>query len=267
MANKIGLVANFQGSKKYPFEKIERDVRAQLENCVSVGWRPEDVLLVTNFQYEYMGVKAINADLNSRCLTGSKMFGIKYLIDSGIVKDDDIVWMHDLDVWQIYPVEFPEFPDIGISEYSTSKMNGGSVFYKTSGIDIINEVVDEIKANSDNKEEPSINKVFKLDKNKERVKVVDNTFNVGCSGFKVRYEKASKPIKAVHFHPTNRIAFDTHCRDRDRVGQIAVNTRLHSIFLKYYMDVIKNYQYPEDERGYPGDWHPPYPIKESHFDK
>jgi len=251
------IVINFQGHRKYPFDKMETEMKAQIENSLAVGWSPEDMIVITNFQYEFMGVKAINVDLNNFCLTGSKMFGTKILFDKGMVEGP--IWVHDLDVWQTAPFECPEFEDLGICTYSNPKFNGGSLFYKPEAKDIVDAVVDSLTVNQEGREEPTINNILKSDKFKKRVTVLNNTYNVGCSGYQPRYERSEKPIKAVHFHPTNRIAWDTMTRQRNYLtmgdAPAPVNKRLHKIFMKYFGDKIKTFTY-EGERGYDGNYEP-----------
>ena len=64
--------------------------------------------------------------------------------------------------------------------------------------------------------------------------MVNNTFNVGCSGFVKRYNRSIKPIHVCHFHPYNRIAWETHTLDRNGIGEIPVSIRLERLIRKYY---------------------------------
>ena len=40
-------------------EEHKMAVKIQIDNSLSLGWKREDILLVTNFPYEHNGVKAI----------------------------------------------------------------------------------------------------------------------------------------------------------------------------------------------------------------
>lgn len=248
------IVANFQGiSKKssrdlgqgrirkpYTFQNLEIEIKAQIDNSIAVGWSLEDIMLVTNFGYEYKGVKATIIQMNDFCMTGSKTFAILELFKRKLV--DGPVWLHDLDVWQNEWFDLPEFTDVGICTYSTPKFNGGSAFYRPSAQDMIQEVVDTIVNKGEKVEEPTINRVYKQDKYKGRVTVCDQTYNLGCSGFVVRYERAMKPIRCCHFHPNNRIAVDTHLYDRNMLGDdhIPVNARLRKLLFSYF-PILKTY--------------------------
>ena len=145
-------------------------------------------------------------------------------------------------------MEEPKFKDVGIATYSRPKFNGGCVFYRKAAIDMIDAVVEDISANKEAKEEPTINKLWRTGEYKDRVTVVDQTYNVGCSGYKVRYDKSKKPLRGLHFHPTNRIAWDTHARNRNGISKDAtISDRLRDLFKKYYDDRISKYVYEDKE--------------------
>lgn len=255
---KLVLTANFQGHKKYPFGKIETELRAQIHNSLDIGWSPDDILLVTNFAYEFMNVRSHVIEMNTTCLTGSKTFVAQQLYATGVLKED--AWFHDLDLWQVTEFQVPEFKEVGISTYSRPKYNGGSLFYKVGALDIITTIWNTIIKNAERKEEPTINKVLKSDEYKDRVTVLNNRFNVGCSGFAERFNRSEKPVIGCHFHPTNRIAWDTHCRDRNRLGAVPVTERLYKLFIEHFGYIIKDFKYDESERGYPGNYKPPLKL-------
>ncbi|GAJ24194.1 unnamed protein product, partial [marine sediment metagenome] len=107
-------------------------------------------------------------------------------------------------------------------------------FWKPLSEDIIEEVVKQLTQNSEVSEEPTLNIVFKSDKYKDRISILDHTFNVGCSGFQPRFERSIKPIHVNHFHPSNSIAWEIHALDREGIGAIAITVRLERLLRKYY---------------------------------
>lgn len=223
-------------------EEILTLLKAQIHNSLDLGWDKKDILVVSNFDFEYMNVKSFNIELNKTCLTGTKLFGLEYIFDMGY-DQNETVWSHDLDAWQNYWFDEPFIKDVGATYYSKPKFNGGSIFWKNTSKDILNEAIKIILSNSEAKEEPTLNDLFK-NKYKDRVEVIDNTFNVGCSGFVERYLRSSKPIKVAHFHPYNRIAWETHRLDRNGIGVKTVDARLESIIREYYPDL--NYSLTEE---------------------
>ena len=228
------MVANLTRGRYKP-KAIHLLLKAQIENSLALGWSSENVILITNFEFEFMGVKASKVELNDSCFTGSKMFGMKYLYDNDMVRD--VVWAHDLDAWQNVPFYCPDFKDVGLACYSTSKYNGGSMFWKNSGKDIALRIVSEIESNSENKEEPTLNRIVKSKEFKNRITTLNNTFNVGCSGYVKRWNRSTKPIRVCHFHPYNRIAWETHALDRNGLDTKGISNRLENLLRKYYPDL------------------------------
>lgn len=226
------MVANLSRHNRYKRENIEMLLKAQLANSLELGWDPNDIILLSNFDYEFMGVKSIKVDLNKDCLTGSKIFGMKYLFDNDLV--NDIIWAHDLDAWQNVEFDAPEFKDVGITCYSTPKFNGGSIFWRKSSRDIVEKVVSTIVEKKERKEEPTINKILKSKEYEKRVTVINRSFNVGCSGYAKRWEDSIKPLRVCHFHPYNHIAWETHALDRNGLDTKGISDRLEKLLRRYY---------------------------------
>jgi len=228
------IVANRNdNSNRYKKEKVELLLNAQIDNSIELGWDKKDIILISNFDYDFLGVKAIKTNLNEFCWTGSKMFALKWYFENYNV--DDVIWAHDLDCWQniwFYPPKFKR--DIGAVQYSNPKYNGGSIFWKPAAKDIINKIIFLLSNDNAVKEEPLLNKVFKSKEYKKRIDVLNNTYNVGCSGYLPRFEKSIKPIHVCHFHPYNGIAWEIHALDRAGTGDISVTLRLERLLRKYY---------------------------------
>lgn len=226
------MIANFTKGR-YKIKNIRNLLNAQIENSLNLGWEINDIILLSNFEHEYLGVKASLLQLDHKCLTGSKMFGLKYLFENNLI-EDDVIWAHDLDAWQNVPFSCPDFKDVGIACYSNSKFNGGSVFWRKSSKDIINVIVEEITSNSESREEPTLNKILKSKTYEERITTLNNTFNVGCSGYAKRWERSLKPIRVCHFHPYNGTAWETHALDRNGLNVKGISDRLEILLRKYY---------------------------------
>jgi len=229
------LVANLQKSSKsrYNPQRFEILLKAQIENMLELGWKKKNIILLSNFDFEFMGVKATKMKFNTFCLSGSKMWATKWLFDNDMV--DDTIWASDTDCWQNIWFDCPKFDqDIGVATYSNPKINGGNIFWKPSSGDIVNEVVRQLETNKAAKEEPLLNKILYSDTYHERVSFLDSTFNVGCSGFNVRFTRSLKPIRVCHFNPPNSVAWEIHALDREGIGQIPVTVRLERLLRRYY---------------------------------
>ena len=242
------MVANYiQKQSRMQFNELIRMIEAQLYNSFQLGWKPKDIILITNFPFELHGVTSIHVPLNENCLTGSKVFGMRELFARDLV--NDIVWSHDLDAWQNVPFDPPDFKDIGLSEYSRPKYNGGSIFYKKTAKDIVETICKEIEKNKENREEPTINRLLRSDAFKDRVTTLDHSFNVGCSGFVPRYQKSIKPIRVCHFHPLNRIAWETHTLDRNGIDEIPVTKRLERAIRRFWPTLATSLQRDGKEKA------------------
>lgn len=239
-------------------------LKAQIDNSLNLKWKSEDIWVVTNIvDFEYRDVKVFNFPLPDCQATGSKTFAIKEILDRDLT--DDVLWVHDLDAWQNAPFECPYFADIGITGYNPNKFNGGSVFYRNTKntkelVNLMVEKLIEARKNPEDKgrEEPVLNSILVPSKNKAaqgKVTMLDQTYNLGCSSFVERYNRAEKPIKVCHFHPGNRLAWDTFVRDRNRLNIKVINNKLVDLFLDYFSSKIKSFRY-QGERGYDGDWRP-----------
>jgi len=226
------MVANLSKNKRYTLANLEILIKAQIENSLELGWDSKDIILLANFDYEFMGVKSLKVELNKQCLTGSKMFGIKYLFDNDMI--NDAIWAHDLDSWQNIKFDCPKIKDVGITCYSNSKFNGGSIFWGQKSRDIVNKIIKVIVENKEDKEEPTLNKVLKSKEYKDRVEIINRTYNVGCSGYVVRWNDSIKPLRVCHFHPYNFIAWETHALDRNGLDTKGITNRLETLLRRYY---------------------------------
>lgn len=225
------MVANISNQKRYSLEALTPILQAQIHNSLLLGWSPSDIVIAANFDFEFQGVKTIKIKLNKHCLTGSKMFAVKWLLFHDFA---DVVFAHDLDAWQNSEIESPpDFKDVGIACYSNDKFNGGVVFWRKSAIDIVDAVVDTLNKGEE-KEEPTLNRLLKSDLYAQRVTVLNSTYNVGCSGFVPRHTRAEKPIKMVHLNPYNRIAWETHRLDRNGIGLISLSVHLEIILREHF---------------------------------
>src|SRR3990172_1124653 len=88
----------------------EELTKIQIDNSLELGWKVEDIVLVTDFEWEYRGVKALVLKGNFDALDGnrsSKIPVINRLFDMGKVRDGDTYWFHDHDAFQLEPMEQP----------------------------------------------------------------------------------------------------------------------------------------------------------------
>lgn len=232
-------------SKHYKVDKLLQDLHAQIENSLELGWDPKDILVFSNIAHEHMGIQTIIVPLNETCLTGSKCFAMQWALR---FVDFDVLWAHDLDAWQCCSFDPPEFKDIGLAEYSRPKYNGGSVFIRPSAGDIIDTICSTLVENDEAREEPTLDRLLR-GPFEARTTTLNNTWNVGCSGFVPRIERAEKPLCVAHFHPAGKHSWNTFVRNKHHVPKdCLVPRRLRDLFLRHYRDRIEKNTY-EDGLG------------------
>jgi hypothetical protein len=221
------LTANVTKRSRYKLDKLKVLLDAQILNSLGVGWKPEDIILATNFDYEFCGVKSHKIEFNPLCPTASKMYGVRYAL-----KECDVLWAHDLDAWQNVWFECPDIKDVGAATYDNRKFNGGSLFWRKSATDLVDEVIGTLESEKATYEENVLNRVLK--KHTTRVTKLNFTYNVGCSNYRGRWGNSDKPIKVAHFHPYNRIAWETHALDRCQLGVKGISDRLERVLRNHY---------------------------------
>ena len=111
--------------------------KIQIDNSLGLGWAREDILLVTNFPYEYNGVKALVIGGEHYCVhhwPATKIYVIVNLFDAGLI-EDDLYWYHDFDCFQLAPLTEPIIPDadFGLARYGRMPtLCSASFFFKKS---------------------------------------------------------------------------------------------------------------------------------------
>ena len=228
----------------------EKLTKLQIDNSLELGWQVDDILLVTNFFYEYNGVKAHVIDsYYGYCpfiKTASKVITLEYLLDVNFI-GPGIYWCHDLDAFQLEPITEMELGldgfDLGLCDYGRKEnWQMGSFFFKQAAMDIFKENVSRIK--------PGINKAGKviqdenimLDMTREnfkginsRIKRMNITYDFGMRRVKLCYNKAIKPLKVLHFHPNSKLlnTLAIAMYGKNEINKPLMNERLINLFKKY----------------------------------
>ncbi len=226
------MVARFQpGQQNCLLTKLETYIKAQVENSLEVGWSPKDIIVLTNFDFEFMGVKARRMSFIYPSLFCSKIFAVYDLFKNDYVNEE--LWVHDLDAWQNSWFDCPRFRDVGICKYLRSTFNGGSVFYKPGAKDIVallSLLLRKIKGS----EEPIMSRVLEMAAYKHRVTILNPTYNLGCCNFINRYIKSNQPIRVCHFHPEVPKGAQMHLFGQNRLHTKTVDERLERLIQRYF---------------------------------
>ena len=190
--------------------------KVQIDNSLKMGWKREDIILVTNFPYEYNGVKAMVVGDENYCQhsagTPSK---INVILDIWDKLEDDLYWFHDFDAFQLEDVKIDLDEDkIAITDYgviSVSKnydrWSTGSIFFRKGSKDVfewIKEAVYKYEVN----EEVALLALTRHNKHKIRDRIVklNITYNFATRRRNIveQYKITDLPIKVIHFHPFDK---------------------------------------------------------------
>lgn len=156
-------------SPKKEFDEETRvTVKIQIDNSLDLGWKREDIMLFTNFDYEYNGVRAESvSDKNFTPFfpPATKITTIVELFKRDVFGDKEIYWFHDFDVFQNYTCTQEEMAaqlngaDIGLCDKGRMpRWATGSVFFKAGAKDIfafLKKVLIKYRIN----EEPALNAI------------------------------------------------------------------------------------------------------------
>ena len=262
MKNIFVWIINKNGGYKFKYidnqERIYNYLRLQIHNSIEMGWKKEDIIPITNFEFDHMGVKA-NVFADKICDWSSfanRMVVVNHFIKEGLIEED--FWIHDLDAYQLLPFVFPkECKDVGFCRHAVgrNKPQGASAFYRKTAFDIIEAKATLIKLFKPKQEEsffPVIyNKKLGQEKaNKYRAKygdIVDHfgkyenrfcfldfTYNL-CQQrmFDRKYPLAEKPIKVVHFKLEDKSTLNCFYKGLNKFSVRIVDERLANLFFKY----------------------------------
>lgn len=212
--------------KALPTE-TEKIAKVQIDNSINFGWDRKDIILVTNFDYEYNGVTSFVVPDNLYCnfyKQGSKINALSYLFENNFpIEKNETLWFHDLDAFQSDALDLNiEKADMALSDYNNlERWNTGSIFFKKSARDIFTswrDIMNEFKIGDEQallmlvygSSKEKMQK-YKLPYDPNRVPVVKNindrikriniTYNFASFELEDNYRRAIKPLKVVHFHP------------------------------------------------------------------
>lgn len=203
--------------------------RIQIDNSLDLGWNVEDILLVTNFDYSYKGVKSIIVDDYAVFdqNRSTKVPAIIQLFNDGVIKDNEVYWFHDHDAFELIPIKVELKTNAGFTNHGWSaKWNAGSFFFKKSAQDIFSLIYEYMNLRSTNEQDAltflwqeNINDINK------KCEIMNITYNIGIYFIDKNLKKAELPMKVAHFHPHKKRHLD--------LFRSFLPERLMTIFNKY----------------------------------
>jgi len=202
-------------------QKYEWMLEVQIKNSLDY-WKKEDIIIVTNFPYEYAGMKSlevpnlINSQYykNSRAIMNSKINVIIYLLENKIITEP--TWFHDLDAFQVSPLNLVLEKDLALVCYGVyydkllqdlgkdykDRINFGSIFFKPESLDIFKVLLERMDKNKHyEEEEMTIMYGENINNIRDRIKLLDQSYNIGTRCTNTNIKLAERPLKIFHFPP------------------------------------------------------------------
>ncbi len=204
----------YHGGKRYKNETLFNYFKSQIDWNLYLGWKVEDIVIGTNFDFEYKGVK--NHELTDVCdYSGFNNFwyGALELMNRGILDCD--YWLHDQDSWANRFFEFPSFEgEIAGCEYiGTPQWNCASVYMKKTCKEVLTYIVELMRQNpkasvSSDEEWIAWCRFDDRSQIKNYMSSINTTYNCGVTHFEKRYENANKPINVFSFKPDKKYDYN-----------------------------------------------------------
>ena len=220
-------------------------MKIQIDNSLDLGWKREDILIYTNFDYEYNGVKSrivpyLHYEFD---VTANKIPVIVYLIENGILEDGELYWYHDVDSYEndrIIEAELELDLVLGLCTYGyKAQWQLGGFFFRTGALDIFKTLDYRItrgryRGRTDEKCFTSLVKCDMVDR--KRFKELNVTYNLTMRYLHDNYNRATKPLKVLHFHPAHvdsllpDTVLNMFMYGKNRMGVPMMSDRLIKIF-------------------------------------
>lgn len=191
--------------------------KIQIDNSLDLGWKREDMIIATDFPYEYNGVKSLivpdglyyDFDKNA-----NKVPVILHLLNQGIVESGELYWCHDWDAYELNAIDERELGlenfDLGLTYYFYKpEWQFSSFFLKDSSQDILELLDNTIRAkpHSSRNNEKTLTKLIKRGAiENHRYKRLNVTYNFTKRYIETVYKEAQKPLKILHFRPSDKDA-------------------------------------------------------------
>jgi len=227
-------------------------MKIQIESALDF-FKKEDIWVITNFPYEYMGVKSIVFGDDCYCEmrpTATKTLVILEMFKRGMVGSEDI-WFHDTDAFQQYPVTSNlNYGETALTDYGITKirpsynarLSTGSWFFKEGSEDLFQAIKERMYADEIN-EETALGRIIRDDPNwSKRIikRNISDNFALRQRNLSETYKISEQPIRVLHFHPFDKRATDSGNDNiqvcmygKNALGKVLMTPRLIEIFKKY----------------------------------
>lgn len=217
-------------------------VKIQIDNSLDLGWKKEDIILATDFPFTYRGVTSLvlpdglyyDFDKNA-----NKVPVIIHLITNKLITENQLYWSHDLDAYENSKITEQELGlenyDLGLTHYGYKpQWQFGSLFFKSTSKDIFKLLSTSIleRPHFSRNNEKELTRLIKRGKiDQSRYKKLNPTYNFMKKYIQTMYREAEKPLKVLHFRPSDALSIFMHGKNRLKIP--LMSERLIKIFNKH----------------------------------
>lgn len=232
--NQIGT--DNHGGGRYIDDELKKFFHCQIDISLHLGYLPQDIILGTNFNFEYRKVKShILTDICEWSGFHNFWYGAIELMERGVLDED--FWLHDHDSWPNRYFNFPDFQgEIAGCEYQgTTEWNCASIYCKSSSLETLNYIKDALIMNKNFNMSSDEVMIAILRKNpnpiQNRLTSINTRYNVGVTHGEKRLKSAEKPINVLSFNPGIEKGIQNLINNKlDK----EINPELISIYQKYF---------------------------------
>ena len=228
-------------NKKFGDEDLNL-IKIQIDNCLDLGWNRKDLIIATDFPFEYNGVKSLvlpDGLYYDFDLLANKIPVLIYLISNKLVPSASLFWCHDLDAFELNKIDEKELGlenfDLGLTHYTYKpEWQFGSLFFKTSALPIFELIHRETlkKPHFSRNNEKVLTKLIKNNEiDPKKYKRLNVSYNIMKKFLQTIYPLADKPLKVLHFRPSDALDIFMHSKNSLKIP--LMNERLTRIF-KYH---------------------------------
>lgn len=215
-------------------EELSTLVKIQIDNSLYF-WKPKDIILVTNFPYDYKGIKSmvIPDILSVGRGFSNKTPVISYLLRNNLIPYETI-WYHDFDAYQDRPLNVET--ELGFTNYGYQRhINFGSFFFKpTTKVKLTFELINSEMLRTKNTDEKTLNDLIST-KRVTDFDLMGIEYNYGQKLHQVDKFKNVEP-KVLHFHPnfiyhgSKEPNINIFMHGKNRLNRPLMSDRLISVF-------------------------------------
>lgn len=238
----------YTGPNKKFSDEDETLARIQIDNSLDLGWKKEDIILATDFPYEYNGIKSTivsNRLYYDFDLTANKPLVISHLLEQRLINSNTLYWCHDFDAFELNKINETDLDlksyDLGLVHYFYKpEWSCTNYYFKKGAYDLFNLINKTIankpwRSRNDEKAITWLVKHNRIEPN--RLKKLNTTYNIAKRCLTTVYNEAEKPIKVLHFRPSDKkdammsdTALNMFMYGKNRLKKRLMNERLIHIF-------------------------------------